>query len=766
MFSGLSLRLGSVRRAGKGLAATIKAILNISGNLGLIHDENGGDLANARSSTATFINQEGRVENVKPNEIRFHKGRRVENLFPDDSEAAWGSNQHLSPVEQVITLNDAPFYIQSGIVHPTGSTNKIQRNWNISDNDGTYNYHFSFIVKAGPTTTTVRCTNIGLFGYDMSNVEYTFATDSELNGWRIEHLKNGYIRLSKVFNHPLATLFVFNIASGPDMDGLISTGMSIVKTLRKIPIAYEYVSTSPGRLQNTGIVGTKSLDDVPVPAGYLSVNLWGDSQIGQTNHVKYKLPRYITAKFGQSINNGVGGESSSEIRTRFEASGIYSDEVQFIWVGQNNFTDPTQVIADIDAMVSLIPHSDFIIVSVHGFATQLKGSDGYNDVKQINDHIAVTYPNNYVDTRSYLISMYDPNIPQDVIDFNNDVVPATFRVDVVHLDDAGVQLTSPLLWLKINKLEGVRVTKLDPVPTIMHEPEGTNEAFPASTPATQIIALSADDYTVWLDDTDDLGQIVLTGGATGTARSTDTNGFQFAADGNAVTFTHSGSNNVHWQVESGDYRTSFIDTTAAPVTRAADDISIPLAVGTNFNQDEFIVIAKIKFRHDESVSGNKSLVSLSESKTNLLYTSSSGFRTYDGSTILGSGISEFSADDSVIVSIIGSSVGAYFSIAHSLDGGVTFSTWQSASYDEGFSTASDFNLFKDNLYTNYLESLLVYGELVGDKSEAPNQAWVEGNAQTLTEPSEGTTTPPEQSTFSTGFWNDALVWLDSTNWKD
>ena len=46
---------------------------------------------------------------------------------------------------------------------------------------------------------------------------------------------------------------------------------------------------------------------------------------------------------------------------------------------------------------------------------------------ELNSALAATYPNNYFDIRSYLVSQYDPTNPLDVLDHENDVWPASLR---------------------------------------------------------------------------------------------------------------------------------------------------------------------------------------------------------------------------------------------------------------------------------------------------------------------------------------------------
>lgn len=48
-----------------------------------------------------------------------------------------------------------------------------------------------------------------------------------------------------------------------------------------------------------------------------------------------------------------------------------------------------------------------------------------------------TYGSHYLDIRAYLISLYNPGIPQDVIDQGHDIPPSSLRSDAIHLTATG-----------------------------------------------------------------------------------------------------------------------------------------------------------------------------------------------------------------------------------------------------------------------------------------------------------------------------------------
>jgi hypothetical protein len=64
------------------------------------------------------------------------------------------------------------------------------------------------------------------------------------------------------------------------------------------------------------------------------------------------------------------------------------------------------------------------------------GEAGYNQIKAINDALKQEFPDNFIDIRKVLIRSYNPAIPQDVIDYGRDVVPASMAPDGLHLNQS------------------------------------------------------------------------------------------------------------------------------------------------------------------------------------------------------------------------------------------------------------------------------------------------------------------------------------------
>ena len=139
------------------------------------------------------------------------------------------------------------------------------------------------------------------------------------------------------------------------------------------------------------------------------------------------------------FNMGVGGESSTQIKNRMVADTAKHGLYTIIWAGRNNSFAPATVKADIAAMIAALTMTPkkYVVLSILNGTAEPRGSAAYNDIVGINNDLAVLYPDNYLDVRSHLVSLYDPGNPTDVQNFADDVPPSTLRSDAVHLNTAG-----------------------------------------------------------------------------------------------------------------------------------------------------------------------------------------------------------------------------------------------------------------------------------------------------------------------------------------
>lgn len=203
------------------------------------------------------------------------------------------------------------------------------------------------------------------------------------------------------------------------------------------------------------------------PALWFTYAAWGDSlTAGGGAQTPYTTP--LAALVGQAVyQGGVGGETSTQIATRFLADTTHNSGFVIIWAGRNNYTDPTTVKADIAAMIAALGHTRYLVLSILNgeYTNEYSGQPGYVTMMQLNADLAALYPSNYLDVRSYLVSQFDPNNAQDVIDHGHDIVPSSLRIDTIHPTTAANVLIANYVyaWLVAHDLVGRRAARLSDV---------------------------------------------------------------------------------------------------------------------------------------------------------------------------------------------------------------------------------------------------------------------------------------------------------------
>lgn len=112
-------------------------------------------------------------------------------------------------------------------------------------------------------------------------------------------------------------------------------------------------------------------------------------------------------------------------------------QINVFWIGGNNFYEPEAVKSDIAAAAAFLTTDRFVVLGVLNGGSVPIGTYSYEQVTQLNADLADLYPDNFIDIRRILIEHYDPGLPQDVQDHDNDVPPTSLRNDDQHPNDAG-----------------------------------------------------------------------------------------------------------------------------------------------------------------------------------------------------------------------------------------------------------------------------------------------------------------------------------------
>lgn len=182
-----------------------------------------------------------------------------------------------------------------------------------------------------------------------------------------------------------------------------------------------------------------------------SVAAWGDSlTLGAGSNGNANYPSVLSSIAGLNIwNGGVSGETSTQIKARFLADKDKWEMPTIIWSGRNNYTSPTTVKSDIAEMVSKLNHTNYLIIGI------IKAtSDAAEPINTLNSDLKTLYGDRFIDMQSYLLSIYNPAIPQDVIDHGNGVIAWSMRSDWLHLSNLGYSYVAKLINSKLNFLLG------------------------------------------------------------------------------------------------------------------------------------------------------------------------------------------------------------------------------------------------------------------------------------------------------------------------
>jgi len=234
--------------------------------------------------------------------------------------------------------------------------------------------------------------------------------------------------------------------------------------------------------------------------GWMNMQTWGDSLTAGdgstygTNNYPGSLALYSGFRIA---NGGVSGENSTLIRARQTAASNTWYQPTLIWAGQNNYTSPSTVQSDIAAMVANLATigntNRYAVLSIFGLTNYVKGTANYTIVTNLNANLLATYGQRFVDVRSYLISRYNPTNAQDVIDYNNDVVPSSLRADNQHLNNDGYKAVGAyILTNSLATLRGSWSSVANPatVQTVLHQPGPIGDEAANTVNATTLTAIT------------------------------------------------------------------------------------------------------------------------------------------------------------------------------------------------------------------------------------------------------------------------------------
>jgi len=179
----------------------------------------------------------------------------------------------------------------------------------------------------------------------------------------------------------------------------------------------------------------------PLPSSASSdIALWGDSMVpGVARAFQYVDPAR------QIYDGGIPGETSIQIAARQLADSAHTNWINVFWYGHNNPTAAAQIKADIAASVAHLAsgNTSFIVMSVvNQDPREVRGTPGYQILIDLNNELAATYPQNYLDIRAFLVQQSNPGDWQEAQDLQEDVPASSLRFDAIHLNGHGSEMVA------------------------------------------------------------------------------------------------------------------------------------------------------------------------------------------------------------------------------------------------------------------------------------------------------------------------------------
>ncbi len=168
--------------------------------------------------------------------------------------------------------------------------------------------------------------------------------------------------------------------------------------------------------------------------------------VGWGNSLTAAQPGYVQylSKIGEHlvISMGVNGEVASQITTRFLNDTARWKNTTIIWAGRNNIpsTSSVSVVSSIQQIVSALQsvgNNNYVVLDILNGQNEGIGTTNYDSIIALNNRIHSTFPGHVGNLRQFIVSKYNPLVPQDVIDYAQDIMPFTLRSDAIHPNTLG-----------------------------------------------------------------------------------------------------------------------------------------------------------------------------------------------------------------------------------------------------------------------------------------------------------------------------------------
>lgn len=186
----------------------------------------------------------------------------------------------------------------------------------------------------------------------------------------------------------------------------------------------------------------RSLTDSAAADGTSNIAMWGMSFIGDgviPNEIQRLSKMFV-------YNGGIGGQTTTQIKDRFILDTLKWKWNTIIYAVRNDLDSATAV-GNVNTMVSkLPPNTRYFIVGASNAGGEPSGSANYISIQKINTGLAGIYGSKFIDIRPYWVSLYNPALPGDVTNHNQDIPPLSTRRDSIHPNTATYKLLARYIW--------------------------------------------------------------------------------------------------------------------------------------------------------------------------------------------------------------------------------------------------------------------------------------------------------------------------------
>lgn len=195
-------------------------------------------------------------------------------------------------------------------------------------------------------------------------------------------------------------------------------------------------------------------------------------------------PNALSLNTGLNIyNKAVAGQTSSEAKTRFDASPTTYGFNRIIWLGRNDFsinaaTASATIKANIAAMISAIGHDRYLVFGVTNKSDEPTGNATLNAILAHNSDLANLYGSKFFDVRSFLLTQGN-NSTQDNNDIAAGLIPTSLRADGTHFNNLANNKIATQVAPLITNMIGTLGNKLVSISALART-DGTKPVLDAS----------------------------------------------------------------------------------------------------------------------------------------------------------------------------------------------------------------------------------------------------------------------------------------------